>query len=324
MPINDSLSIEKAQGAAATSTIASTTPPGYGAGDMSFLIKDQVEAGIREYFEKRTPLWNQFRKENATSDAIVFKEQDNVPLASFGAELAALPQPNHAEYSERAVTMKSLYTRGELSGQLIAASSKSYVDAYEREIRNHLMGMIHTIEDKLVTGDSTTSPTEFDGLIKWVTNEVDASALNNRAGTPGPLTLSDMEVLQDSTTTGSYDLLIFDAATKRRLWSILQPQMRFSNDVTIDGGFTVPSYNGVPISIHRPHSAAGKTAMENVILGINKEQVWIPVLQDLTYEELAHTRDSTDFIIKMYLTLIVEGGASYHAKLTDFTTAVTI
>ncbi len=50
--------------------------------------------------------------------------------------------------------------------------------------------------------------------------------------------------------------------------------------------------------------------------------VWIPVLQDLTYEELAHTRDSTDFYIKMYLGMIVDGGEFYHAKLTGFSTAV--
>lgn len=307
--MSDSLNIEKAIGAAGT-------------GDMSFLIKDQVEAGIREYFEKRTPLWNQFRKERATSNAIVFKDQLSVPPASFGAELAALPEPNFATYGERAVAMKSVYTRGELSGQLIAASSKSYIDAYEREIRNHVMGLIHTLEDKLVTGDSDARPVEFDGLIKWIDNVLDAGSLNGRGGTAAPLTLADLEVMQDSTTTGEFDLLIMDAATRRRLWAVLQPQIRFVGESSIEGGFSVPTYNGLPIIQHRAHSPEGKAAMEGVILGVNKEQVWIPVLEDLTYEELAHVRDSTDFIIKMYLTMIVEGGNAYHVKLTNFTTAV--
>lgn len=305
----DALNIEKAQGAAET-------------GNMGFLVKDQVEAGIREYFEKRTPLWNQFRKERATSNAIVFKDQLDVPLASFGAELAALPAPNYAEYAERAVALKSIYSRGELSGQLIAASSASYMDAYEREIRNHVTGLIHTLEDTIVTGDSDAHPTQFDGLIKWIDNVVDAATLNGRAGTAAALTLSDLEVMQDSTTTGAFDLLIMGAATRRRLWSVLQPQIRFIGEAEIDGGFKVPAYNGLPILQHRPHSTEAAALMEGVILGVNKEQVWLPVLQDLTYEELAHTRDSTDFIIKMYLTLVVEGGAANHVKLTNFTTDV--
>lgn len=285
-----------------------------------YLIQDEIVAGIKEYFEKRTPLWNQFRKEKTGSNAIVFKEQLGVPVASFGAEMGPLPAAQTASYGERAVALKSIYTRGEVSGQMIA-SSANYIDALEREIRNHTMGMINTLENTLVTGDSTARPNEFDGLVKWVTNTVDAGTINGRTA-PADLVLSDLEYMRDATTTGFFDLFIMDAASRRRLWAVLQPQIRFIDKATIEGGFEVPTYSGIPIMEVKPHTTEARTAMAGVILGVNKEMVWLPVLQDLTYEELAHTRDSTDFIIKMYLGMVVEGGAAYHAKLTNFTTGV--
>lgn len=284
----------------------------------NILVPEIVTAGIREYFEKRTPLWNQFRKETAESNAIGFRDQVSVPVASFGAELGALPAAQHATYAERAVMLKSIYTRGEVSGQLIAAT-RSELDVLQREIRNHTLGMINTLENTLVVGDSSARPNEFDGLIKWITNEVDVQG--GAAEAPG-LTLNHLELLRDSTTTGMYDLLIMDSATRRRLWSVLQPQVRFIGETQIEGGFTVAAYNGTPIIETRPHTTEAREAMEGVILGVNRDMIWVPVLQDLTYEELAHTRDSTDFMLKMYVGLIVEGGAAYHAKMTGFSTEV--
>jgi hypothetical protein len=111
-------------------------------------------------------------------------------------------------------------------------------------------------------------------------------------------------------------------ATKRRLWSILQPQVRFIGETQIEGGFTVPTYNGIPIIEIKPNVADAGAQLNNIILAVNTDLVYIPVLQELTYEELAHTRDSTDFIIKLYCGVVVEGGEFYHAKLTNFTDAV--
>jgi len=304
----DALNISKALGAAGTET----------AGIGSAMIRDHIVAGITEYFEKRTPLYNQFRKEKTTSTTIAFKDQLDLPVASFGAELGAMPAPQHATYGERAVMLKSLYSRGEVSGQLVAAS-EAYIPALEREIRNHTRAMINAVENTLVVGDSSARPNEFDGLVKWITNTVDAS----NGGTAAPLRLSDLEVMRDSTTTGEYDLYIANAEVRRRLMSVILPQVRFQGETkVIDGGFEVFAYQGVPFVEVKPHTPQAAAAMENIILGVNRDMVWIPVLQDLTYEELAHVRDSTDFIIKMYLGLVVEGGANYHAKLTGFTTNV--
>ena len=297
----------------ALSTQASTT------GDV--LVPEIISQGIREYFESRTPLWNQFRKENVDSNAIVYREQTSVPVASFGAELGALPAAQNSTFVERAIPLKSIYTRGEVSGQLIAAA-RSYIDVLEREVRNHTIGMINTIETTLVVGDSAARPNEFDGLSKWITNVVYGTNDGTSGGVDQPLTLAMLNVLLDAPRYDSARLLIMNAATKRRLWSVLQPQVRFIGEAQIDGGFTVAAYNGMPIIEVKPNVSDAAARLDSTILAVNPDMVYVPVLTDLTYEELAHTRDSTDFILKMYLGLVVEGGEFYHAKLTNFTTVV--
>ena len=306
---NNPLDISKA-----LSTQASTT------GDV--LIPEVISAGIREYFESRTPVYNQIRKEQTDSNAFMYREQTSVPVASFGAELAALPAAQNATYVERAVPLKSMYTRGEVSGQLIAAS-RSFIDVLQREVRNHTIGMINTIETTLVVGDSAARPNEFDGLNKWITNTVWATSNGaETGGTAEPLTLAHLEQLLDAPQYGGANFLFMNDVTRRRLWSVLQPQIRFLGMTEIDGGFKVRSYNDMPIIEVKPNSAAVGADLEGVILAVNTDMVYMPILQDLTYEELAHTRDSVDFILKMYLGLIVEGGEHYHAKLRGFDTTV--
>lgn len=298
-----------------------------GAGE--FLTPELIQAGIREYFETRTPVWNQFRKEPISSNSVVYRAQSGVPVASFGAEMGPLPAAQTVAYTEEAIPTKSIYARGEISGQMLAAS-RSFGDILQREIRNHVVGIINTLETTLVTGDATARPAEFDGLNKWITNEVDASG--DGGTTETPLTLNHLELLLDAPRYAGANILFMNSATRRRLWSVLQPQIRFIGETEINGGFRVRAYNDLPIIEVKPNASAVDDAgtagvneaevanLDGIILAVNSDMVWIPVLQDLTYEELAHTVDSTDFIIKMYLTMIVEGGEFYHAKLTNFTT----
>ena len=57
-------------------------------------------------------------------------------------------------------------------------------------------------------------------------------------------------------------------------------------------------------------------------LAVDMNMVRMPILKPMTYEELAHTRDSLDYILKMYLTLVMEGGARHGAKLIDVSSAI--
>src|SRR5690606_524356 len=103
------------------------------------LVPDVINEGIRMYVETRSPLWNIIRKFDHDGYAYSWREQTGLPVASFGAELGALPSAQNATYVERLVPIKSIYIRGELSGQIIEAS-RSLVNVLQREIENSAMG----------------------------------------------------------------------------------------------------------------------------------------------------------------------------------------
>jgi hypothetical protein len=277
------------------------------------LVPEVIDAGIRMFVETRSPLWNIIRKFEFDGYAFAYREQNGLPVASFGAELGALPAAQNATYVERSVPIKSIYIRGELSGQIMEAS-KTLVNILQREIENSAMGMVRTLEQKLIAGDSVASPNEFDGIAKWITTTVDGTDTGGATGgADGPLSLALLDQLLHAPPGGEPTHLIMSMAMQRKLWSILQPQVRYMDSVTVPGGFTVPTYGGLPIIALFDNG----TILADTILAPDMRLVYMPILKPLTYEELAHTRDSLDYFLKMYLTLVVEGAARHHAKLID-------
>lgn len=282
------------------------------------LIPEVINPGIRMFVETRSPLWNIFRKEKGEGYAWQYKEQNGLPQASFGNELGALPAATRANYAERLVPYKSIYIRGEISGQLQEAS-RTFVDVVKRELDNSTMGMVRTLENKLITGDSVANPNEFDGMAKWITTQVYGDTNGNGSGTDQALSLKFMDILDGAAAGGPPTHFIMSEAMSRRLWSVLQPQVRYADKMEVGGGFKVPSYAGKPI-IALFDSHGGYLA--DKVLAPDMTKAYIPVLKNLTYEPLAKTRDSIDYFLRMYLTVVFEGAARHHAKLTDVTSTI--
>jgi hypothetical protein len=230
-----------------------------------------------------------------------------------------LPAAQNATYVDRAVPIKSIYIRGEVSGQLIE-STRTFIDVLEREINNSALGMIRTLEQKIVSGDSAVNPNEFDGLAKWITTTVDLDTDPTGTTTPGFLTLVALEELIAAAPGGDPTHLIMGKPMRRKLWSILQNNVRYIGGVggSIDGGFGTPAYGNIPI-IELFDNA---TILQNTILAVDMNMVRMPILKPMTYEELAHTRDSLDWILKMYLTLVVEGAARHGAKMINVSSVI--
>jgi len=284
----------------------------------NILVPSVIEAGIRMFIEQRSPLWNLINKFPHDGYAYAYREQNGLPVASFGAELGALPAAQNATYAERIVPIKSIYIRGELSGQVIDAS-RQLVNILQREIQNSTLGMIRTLEDKIISGDSTARPNEFDGLAKWITTTIDGTNTGGATGgADGPLSLALLDQLVGAAPGGRPTHLLMSESMARKLWSILQPQVRYQDKATINGGFQVPTYFGLPIV----ELFDNATILADTILAPDMNLVSMPVLRDFTYEELAKTRDSIDYFIRCYLTLVVEGAARHHAKLVDVSATI--
>jgi len=186
-------------------------------------------------------------------------------------------------------------------------ASASLLDAYQLEIELHADALVRKLEQTIISGDSAVNANEFDGLIKQIaTNVSDKTS----GGATVLLTLSHLDEVLD--LPSEYPThIILSRAMSRRVWSLLQAQQRFLDRTEIAGGFRVPTYNDLPIV----RVDTDITGLTNTILFPDMRWVVMPINQNVTFEELAKTKDSRDFMLKMYCTLAVEGTSRYHAKL---------
>lgn len=283
------------------------------------LVPQVIEEGILRLVETRSPLWNIIPRVRADGMAYYYKEQNGLPTASFGAELGVLPGYTSSTYADRSVPIKSIYSTAQISGQLIEAS-RTFIDVVAQEIQDHTLTIIRTLEQKTLSGDATAQPNEFDGLAKLITNTYFNDTVGNGSGTDQELTLAALDAMIDLPPGGSPTHLFMSKAMKRKLWSMLQPQVRFSSTQDIEGGFTVATYNGLPVFDLFDNSSL--LATQIIAPQISDGLVFYPVLKEITYEELGKTKDSLDFMLKMYLTLVVKGAARHHVKMTDVTSTI--
>lgn len=283
----------------------------YSTTNTSTLVPEIYSEGIRRFFEDRSPLWNLLRKIDWPSMSYHYRAQTSLPTPSFRSELETLPDATRAAWAPSDWPIKSLYIRGEVSGQLQVAASTVVGSMVELAIQNASEGLIRGLELKLVTGDSSVDPDEFDGIAKQITNTMYIDSNGNGTGTAGELTFAHMDELIRTPAGGGTTHLLMSPRMASKVASILQPQMRYDT-VEVEGGFRVRSWNGVPIiEIFDSHGGY----FDDTILAINNNNIVVPIAKRPTYEEMAHTRDSLDFIIKTYLAVVVEGPSRYHAKL---------
>jgi hypothetical protein len=109
---------------------------------------------------------------------------------------------------------------------------------------------------------------------------------------------------------GSVDTIIATRPVARMIKSLVASQVQYVAQAEIAAGFNVPTYNGVAIVQDNHWQDNTK------ILFFDRSRATLLVQKDFTYEELAKTKDSVDFMIKWYGGFVLEGAASL---LNNFT-----
>lgn len=277
----------------------------------NLLIPEIVSQGLRRFVETRSPLYNETPKRDWPTNSYIFRSVTALPTAAFGTDGGSLPSYTNATYAKPSVAMKYIYTTGSVTGPMIQAAA-SLVDAYQLEVELHAEALVRKIEQTIISGDTSTTAAEFDGLIKQIDTHINNVGTGTGQSTTTLLTLAHMDETLDK--PAEYPThIILNRAMGRRVWSLLQAQQRFVDRTEVAGGFRVPVYNDLPII--RVDNAI--TGLDNIVLFPDMRYVVMPVNQNLQFEELAKTKDSRDFMLKMYCTLAVEGSARYHAKLVQ-------
>jgi HK97 family phage major capsid protein len=267
----------------------------------SYLIPEVVDGAIRDYAATQPVIYNVVNKVPWATNTYFIRRRDALPTASWATDGGALPAASQSTYAKVSKSVAYLYTRGEVTGPMQRAAGSLY-NAMALEVEAHSQALVEKLSTDLVTATGGSSD------IQGILHQIDTSDTMNWGGSgtgvvsggAATLTLAKIDEAID-TARGEVDLIVTSRAIRRKINALLQAQQQFVNTTEVAAGFRVLTYDGLPI-ITDLHWETNTD-----ILFIRRSDARLLVHQDWQFEELAKTKDSTDFMIKGYFGFALEG-----------------
>lgn len=264
----------------------------------AYLIPQVIDGAIRDFASKEPTLYNAVRHVPWATNTYFIRKRISLPGASWSTDGGPLPAATQSEFGRATKSMKYLYSRGEVTGPMQAAAG-SLFDALASEVEAHTRAMIEKLSTDLATANGGSN--DITGILYQITDDTtmgDQSVVN----VTGALSLAHLDTAIDA-VYGTPDTILASKPTRRKINALLQAQQQFVNTTEIRAGFRVIAYDDLPILTDAHWQDNSK------ILIFDRDQAKLLVQKDLTYEELAKTKDSTDFMIKGYFGFSLEGSA---------------
>lgn len=282
----------------------------------AYFIPEVVDGGLRDFAAKVPSLYNAVQKRSWATNTYWIRKRLSLPGASWSIDGGPLPAATQSTYGRTFKTMKYLYTRGEVTGPMIAAAG-NYFDAMGSEVEAHQQAMVERLSTDIATANGTAN--DLTGILYQITDDSSIYTANGGAGAVvnaggAYLSLNWLDKAIDAaadigTGGGRPNTIVTTRTVGRMINSLLQAQQRFVSETEIAAGFRVSTYDGLAIVTDNHWSDNTK------VLIFDRSRATLLVHKDFTYEELAKTRDSVDFMIKWYGGFVLEGAASL---LTNF------
>ena len=273
---------------------------------------------------KQTPL--SFVIRSVTNQGIVapYKQVTAKPTAFFARENASLASsdPNFDVLSEN---IKYMYAKGSVTGPLNKAApgynlmgvmppqsgdprgnfgNSNASNANQTNILLQARSLLELEEETLINGDKSTNPEEFDGIVQIM------GSTNTVAKSNAQIDLDDyITAARNAYEDGGYVNFAFcDTVTYQRTLELINDKVSLREfGETQEYGFTAIklrtgfSDGSIPLVPSR-FLTTTENSRSVYMLDLS---VWEKrVLQDMTYERLAKTKDSDEFFLKKYMCLI--------------------
>jgi len=145
----------------------------------AYLLPEVVDPVIRDYVAKATPVLSVVTRVNWPTQTYYIRKRSGLPTAAFSTDGGSLPSASSSTYAKVAKTVKYLYTRGEVTGPLIAAAG-GVVNALQEEIRVHSGVIAERLATAICVGDGTEDTNA--GII-GIKHQINTSTPGDEGGT---------------------------------------------------------------------------------------------------------------------------------------------
>jgi hypothetical protein len=284
----------------------------------AYFVPEVIDGAIRDYAAKVPTLYNAVQRRPWATNTYYIRKRLELPTAAWSIDGGPLPAATNSTYGKTFKTMKYLYTRGEVTGPMIAAAG-NFFDALGSEIEGHQQAMVERLSTDIATANGGSN--DFTGILYQITDDSDMYTANGGPAavidaSSAYLSLNWIDKAIDAAVdvgmmgSGTPNTIVTTRKVARMINSLLQSQQRFMDSTEVAAGFRVPTYDGLAIVVDNHWQDDEK------ILIFDRNKATLLVHQDFTYEELAKTKDSVDFMMKWYGGFILEGSASLLENFT--------
>jgi len=212
----------------------------------------------------------------------------NATFLAEDAELADLTDT----YDRFSISMKYGYSTGRASYPMIDAS-RNYIDIMSEEVMKRTIGLKREEDNLCFSGDSSTTATDFDGLVSLITT--------NASDQGGALTIPAMrtEITQCRDSGGVINLIVTTNSVSDDLKGLLNAYQRYVNSIELNWGITTMTFDGIPVITDR-------YCQSGYMYFLDMSVIFMAVLRDFTYMELPSGNDTVKFTIKAYEALVCQ------------------
>ena len=216
--------------------------------------------------------------------------------------------PTTGTYARTAAQIKFLRSFGEITGPMLVASNV-WKNAMTLEVAAHQRAVKELEENTIINGNPTTDDTDggvtdaeaFSGFIASVTT-------NTEDKNDAELTITDIRegIVKIRQAYGHPNLCVTDYNSFDVLKGEMQNLLRYpAPTANISFGIENITFEGIPVIVDLFMPTTDNAREFHIWDTQTQNNVQMRVLQDTTYAELAKTTDTTKFMIKEYLTMIM-------------------
>jgi len=211
------------------------------------LSNDVLLQGIIETIIKDSPILQQMPFIQIVGNGLTYTKESALPTVDF-YDVGDTWVESTPTFSKVTATLKIL--GGDADVDNFLKSTRSNIQDLETAIiEQKAKALRHEFEKQFLYGNETSSPKQFDGIVKLIDTGTASDQLIAMAATGATLSLTKVDELIDAVKGGKPDVLLMSRRSRRKLQALARAAG--SNLEVGEGklGEFVQLYNGIPVAV---------------------------------------------------------------------------
>lgn len=213
------------------------------------LLQTSISKAVQLVTNRQLGIQSTLPRKPGTGDGFYSQRRAAAVTGGSWVDDTTEPVDQEGTYTQLRFGFKTLLGRIKVTRKLVA-QGRSYGDVLATELVAKAEDFAQDLETASGTGDSAVDANSINGLLTLV-GAVSGQTVANTSANGGDalyLNMLDKTIQSVKGSANKAALRIYGSQTGHRLLNnALQAQQRFQNMTEIDGGFTVESYQGIPM-----------------------------------------------------------------------------